>query len=192
LFPIKGVELGFATDIWALGATLSDVRHGIMPFFLRSHCQHDYCKRIEEVLGPLPAPYRSLMRNHDGVQHEGTQYNPIDQPISMTPEEWLKKQDLRLRRFGHTDPHEAQIMEPDAVQEAPPPDALHLLDLLRKIFKYNPHDRFTIAQVKAHPWFRDYFPEAKEANIQEDIATLDGQGHYSRKSRDRGYFRRER
>lgn len=190
--PTESVRLGFAIDIWALGATLCEVRQGSIPFELFSHDQLGYCKRLEEVLGPLPEPYRSVMRLNPAVREAGTMYAFDDQPISMTPEELDRRRRRRIRDFGYKDilwqvvvePHDPEMEKEDCPDlgykhHTTPSEAVALHGLLQQIFKYNPFDRLTIAQVKAHPWFLGYCPQPKKKGIVHGDAKPDGSGHQS-------------
>ncbi|KAK4154916.1 kinase-like domain-containing protein [Chaetomidium leptoderma] len=61
-------DLGFHTDIWALGVAIAKVRCGFTPF---ADEQHDTLLeglgKMECVMGPMPEPYRSIWNKWGGV-----------------------------------------------------------------------------------------------------------------------------
>ncbi len=54
--------IGFPTDLWALAASLCEVRRGFTPFASAagSHGPPDAVEMMETTLGPMPDPYRTV------------------------------------------------------------------------------------------------------------------------------------
>lgn len=188
---IPGVlRLGFPADIWALGATLCEVRQGSIPFELLSHDQIGYCQRLEEVLGLLPEPYRCFMRLNPWVRQQGLWWNDLDKPISMKPEELNWRREKRRENFGYKDVLQQVVVEPRGkwVWREGTPDFGHnrhigtleardLHNLLVGIFKYDPAERPTIAQIRDHSWFLSFCPAPRRNRVHEDGIKTEGPGH---------------
>jgi serine/threonine protein kinase len=62
-----GHDLGFHTDICALGVALAKVRCGFVPFAEEYNSFHDGVVKMEWVMGPMPNPYRILWKDWGGL-----------------------------------------------------------------------------------------------------------------------------
>jgi serine/threonine protein kinase len=189
-------SFGFATDIWALGCTICEVRQGSTPFFTRA--LFDAVQSIEYDLGPLPEPYRSLWL--EGCQQlppdERTPAGiPLTDPVTTDPEVY---QQIRttMTEDGYTtqlervlrEEHRMALMwrEGDVLRpnETLSPDgtlkwrewqlstkeADQLLDLLSRIIKYAPDERLTSAEIQVHPWVANCISRTSHEDKSIDAA----------------------
>jgi serine/threonine protein kinase len=78
-----GRNLGFHTDVWALGVTIAKVRWGMLPFALDGH-DHDTIlkgvRQMERIMGSMPQPYRTAWKDRGGefVNCRDQQGNPLN------------------------------------------------------------------------------------------------------------------
>lgn len=181
-------NLGFAADIWALGTTLCEVRQGCTPW---DHQNTDrWVKRLEEILGPLPEPYRTT---YIESSYKNT-WVPTP-PKEIPPTEnltWSADGPQQFRKHGYSSWLERQVrmqstmtlrinegedlankknqevLEHDlrykrVVYETPAKEADQLLDLLNKTFRYHPKDRISVDEVLQHPWMTLDFARRSQA-----------------------------
>lgn len=185
----------FATDIWALGVAICEVRKGSSPF-LDGHMVR-IVGRWEELLGPLPEPYRSVWTRHYGESREDTQVPTSSIPMEhyvtdahKATESIRKHCQTRYNQATSLDEfvrREKKLLLPMADWEdlsdkpnqrvvrrglkevtftTPPEEADQLCDLLSRIFKYSQKERLPLAEIMAHPWFDGRF-SAEEINNAE-------------------------
>ncbi|KAJ9150938.1 Kinase-like protein [Coniochaeta hoffmannii] len=176
----SGNDKGFATDIWALGATICEVRQGSLPFDEGSMIE--WAQSLEDLLGPLPEPYRSVWVER-GIKPSRNARPaseiPPTEPVSMTPKMLVSLRNERLEDEGYASRLEAvvrnkngflrqlqagEVLRPNEKDDGdgwkriehqtPPEEADQLVDLLVKIFKYDPAERLSAAEVLAHPWLQ--------------------------------------
>lgn len=189
------VKLGFATDVWALGATICEVRQGRTPFFNAD--EDDYVRRLEDIIGVLPEPYRSAACKDPRIDTSSC-LPDNNSPATMSLEKLDQLKEIRFEKFGYKDALEQIVRDSKefAVQmqdgedltdkpnqraagngykwimyQTPQEEADKVLDLLRRIFKYSQTERLTIHEVMAHPWFAGYFDTAA---ITEEPETTEG------------------
>ncbi|KAL2015400.1 hypothetical protein VTK56DRAFT_5538 [Thermocarpiscus australiensis] len=97
--------LGFHTDIWALGCTITKVRLGFMPFAGEADDVLSAVKKMESIMGPMPYPYRSVWKNWDGefvnCQRKGEQDDQAvsweDETVCATLDNQMQEQIRRSR-----------------------------------------------------------------------------------------------
>lgn len=177
---LKGYEKGFGTDIWALGVSIGEIRQGSVLF--DEYSMVEYTQSLEELLGPLPEPYRSVWIERGyrprGVHRPASEIPPTE-PVSMTQKSLLSRLKENLEENGYATflervvrnkngflrtIQEGEILrenETDAGDgwkrieyQTPPKEADQLVDLLTKIFKWNPAERLSASEVLAHPWLQ--------------------------------------
>ncbi|OIW26344.1 kinase-like protein [Coniochaeta ligniaria NRRL 30616] len=177
ILPNKTATLSFGVDIWALGQTIGEIRlgHGILGDFAVS----DYFRSMEDILGPLPEPYRTIYFER-GYQRPScppaSELSPTD-PVTMKAEEMAKNRKQRLEREGFegylesivrsakgygTSMQPGEVLGPDerdvgfgckwVTRDVPQQEADQLLDLFTKIIKYDPAERLSASDILAHPW----------------------------------------
>jgi serine/threonine protein kinase len=184
---LKGHELGRDADIWALGATILEIRQGETPCSESSVSEYVRC--LEQLLGPLPEPYRSVWieKGYKGRTELPALELPLSAHVSMLPEyftqlreDWLKNHgydnylEIAIRNessFG-TRMKKGEVLRPNerdngdgwkwVTYQTPLEEASELIDLLTKIFKYSPGDRLTATEVLAHPWLNHNMSEKVE------------------------------
>lgn len=180
MFLDKCYALGFGSDLWALGCTISQVRVGCEPFF---DIGDFWCllRRWETFNGPLPEPYRSSLAEEFEISAD------LDQYVGTDLEEIEEGKKEYLRRTGVTcSLHNMLLIEhrfyvPLQAGEEPPPtppptsstrgywdpkpghkivavemsrlEASQLMDLFRKIFAWKPSDRGSAAEILDLPCF---------------------------------------
>jgi serine/threonine protein kinase len=181
-------DLGFGSDLWALGCTICQVRVGSEPFFDIGDIWH-LMKYWENLNGPLPEPYRSsLVAEEDlDIPEDGGQY------VSTDLEDMEELEQEHLRRTGVTGSlHNILLVErrfqvPLQEGEEPSPspprtsstrgrmhaepghkivavemsrrEASQLMDLFKRIFTWKPSDRIPAAEILSLPCFANYCNE---------------------------------
>ncbi|KAB5513586.1 kinase-like domain-containing protein [Coniochaeta sp. 2T2.1] len=184
--------LSFGADVWALGNTIAEIRLGAPVMFEGGI--YDYLENLEDMLGPLPEPFRSAWielrtRMDPGVRSASEL--PLTEPLTMTTESMASYREERLKYKGYEDLLETLVRKQSGHGRVVPTDTAFslatnerydgnghiwtdrtlskeeadlLLDLLQKIFKYDPAERCSAADVVAHPWFdyEDYAPVLDE------------------------------
>ncbi|KAB5533528.1 kinase-like domain-containing protein [Coniochaeta sp. 2T2.1] len=152
--------LFYGADLWALGNTIAEIRLGAPLMF--DGGIYDYLENLEDMLGPLPEPFRSAWielstRMDPGVRSASEL--PLTEPLTMTTEAMAAYREERLKYKGYEGLYDGNghIWTDRTLSKE---EADLLLDLLQKIFKYNPAERCSAADVVAHPWFdyEDYVP----------------------------------
>lgn len=179
---LRGHALGFGADVWALGATFCEAIKGLTPF--SDDGVLEYTKVLEDMLGPLPEPYRTTWIEwgcKPRAELPPAAEIPLTEPVTMTPSRLVDIYEERIRDFGYAsfldrilrpktgfyremvEGESAATLAPWETDngdgwkhiqfQTPPEEADQLLDLLNKVFKYQPNERLTAADVLAHPWF---------------------------------------
>lgn len=169
-------DLGFASDVWALGCTLFEVRQGACPF--GNGDVWSLMPHWEDLSGPMPEPFRSSLADDAEVVPEDPQ-----QWVSVVQEErddWTRQHRLpsgissALLCSLST---EIQYVVPLAEGEESPPQQGYgiwcepgnkvlsvsisqkeislLFDLAKRIFSWAPQDRLQAAHILQHDWLQD-------------------------------------
>lgn len=180
MFLDKCYALGFGSDLWALGCTISQVRVGCEPFF---DIGDFWCllRRWETFNGPLPEPYRSSLAEEFEISAD------LDQYVGTDLEEIEEGKKEYLRRTGVTCSLHNMLLiehrfyvplqEGEEPPATPPPttstrgywdpkpghkivavemsrlEASQIMDLFRKIFAWKPSDRGSAAEILDLPCF---------------------------------------
>ena len=174
--------LGYGADIWALASIVCELRMGRT--LLPEYGTYDYVQMLEVMLGPLPEPHRSgfIAEFKKGWKQAGPSPGsdvPLGDPVT------LKTESLeRYRQETHDEGYETKLekliredhgygtgMEPGEVlgpnerddgggckwvtRIIPTQEADQLVDLLTKMFTYDPAKRLPAAEVLTHPWFQE-------------------------------------
>lgn len=185
-FLDKCGDLGFGSDLWALGCTICYVRAGCEPFFDIGDIWF-LMKHWENLNGPLPEPYRSSLAEEFEIPEDLEEY------VSTDAEEREEATQEYLRRTGVTSSlhnillieqrFSVPLQEGEELSPPPPPtsstrgemlsepghkivavemsrrEASQLMDLFKKIFAWQPSDRISAAEILDLPWFAAYREE---------------------------------
>lgn len=185
-FLDKCGDLGFGSDLWALGCTICHVRVGCQPFF---DIGDIWCllKRWENLNGPLPEPYRSSLAESFEIPENPAQYVSTDlEEMEEEKQEYLMRTGVTTclhnillveRRF------QVPLQEGEEPASPPPPtsstrgqllvepghkiiavemsrdEASQLMGLFRKTFAWQPSDRISAAEILSLPCFAAYREE---------------------------------
>lgn len=200
-FIDKCGDLGFSSDLWALGCTICHVRVGSDPFFDVGDIWY-LMSYWENLNGPLPEPYRSSLAEDFEVPED------LDQYVSTDLEEMEELKQEYLRRTGVTGSlHNILLIErrfhvllQEGEEPSPPPpptsstrgqmreepghkivavemsrrEASQLLDLLKQTFAWQPSDRIPAAEILSLPWFAAYHEEEKQVSGSQPGAAVAG------------------
>jgi serine/threonine-protein kinase SRPK3 len=101
----RDYAFGYATDIWSLGIAICEVRVGTAPF-IDDAGPESAVRAFEQVLGPLPEPYRSVWieRGWSGgdLDLPPAAEIPLDEPVSTTSLAIEERTERALRDSGCT------------------------------------------------------------------------------------------
>lgn len=170
-------DLGFASDVWALGCTLFEVRQGSCPF--GSGDIWSLMPHWEDLSGPMPEPFRSSLADDAEVPEDPQQWASIDEEEK---EDWNRQHMLPsgissalLQSLSTEIQYLAPLAEGE-VAPTPPPQGYDiwcapgnkvlcvsisqeetslLFDLAKKIFCWAPEDRLQAAHILQHAWLQD-------------------------------------
>ncbi|KAI0079307.1 kinase-like protein [Panus rudis PR-1116 ss-1] len=141
-------RVSLATDIWALGCALFEIRAGrplFEPFFANDL---DILRQTVETLGKLPDPWWSSFQGRNAWFEEDGE--PKSGKARKTSIEAL------LREIGTRDDlavgYEGPMIE-KAGTRLDEEEVVLLGDLLGKMLRYRPEERIQIREVLEHPWF---------------------------------------
>jgi serine/threonine protein kinase len=186
---LKCQSTGFGADVWSLAACFCKIRQGDTPFDDNLVC--GYVERLEDILGPLPEPYRSAW--FENGHAFGEPLLSTDEPVSMTTEEaenmkarryeWKRYRDF-LERFVY-DKTQFARMDPDGGPgddgdgliwyewQTPADEAALLLDLVRKVLKYDASERLSVNEIMEHDWFAGIFTPIGGGKGEQDDCEME-------------------
>ncbi|KAI9669177.1 MAG: dual specificity protein kinase kns1 [Trizodia sp. TS-e1964] len=160
---ILGLGWSFPCDIWSIGCILVEFFTGDALF--QTHDNLEHLAMMESVCNGKIDPKLIRQTNHAG-RHGGTNpaakyfvKNRLDYPNSET---------------AKTSKRYVKCMK-KLTEIIPPTGAFNrqFLDLLRKIFLYDPKQRITAKQALQHPWFKESIPddgtEAAKIRVQRQL-----------------------
>lgn len=190
-FIDKCGDLGFGSDLWALGCTMFHVRVGTEPFFDVGDFWH-LMKHWEYTNGPLPEPYRSSLAEDFEVPENPEEYVASD----LDEREELKQEYLRRTGVNHF-LHNTLLIErrfqvplQESEEPSPPPprtsstrgrilpkaghkvvavemsrrEASQLMGFFKSIFAWHPSDRPSAAEILSLPVFAAYRKEDEQTS----------------------------
>ncbi|KAI3320449.1 kinase-like protein [Xylariaceae sp. AK1471] len=179
----------FPSDVWSLACTLFEIRVG-RRLFSRVEEEQDYVLALEEMLGPLPQPYRTVYINQRKKHKETVGdawwgHIPSDGPtngedgqleLASDPESFSilrEHMEETGERLGYTDRFRILIAKKEEEEEyyearLPKPECMPsdrevrvLAHLLSKIIKWDPEERISLDTVLKHGWFTDRESQAE-------------------------------
>lgn len=171
---------GLASDIWALGCSIFEIRSGLQPF--EASDLWELLGDLEDLNGPMPEPYRSALANLEGdVPEDASEWVCLDEDARK------RRERQNMKRTGVPGTlHSMLLLEQRCTvplaegegQPPPPPrgrgtrgspmalpgrkvvayemserEALELMDLFKKIFAWKPENRTGVAEILSHAWF---------------------------------------
>ncbi|OIW26337.1 kinase-like protein [Coniochaeta ligniaria NRRL 30616] len=182
-----GLGFGCATDIWALATSIFEVRHRGLLVNHISESMATSC--LEEMLGPLPEPFRSawFSKGLHSSWNTGDTRDPSEIPLSefvawpgehrgYSLESLVRKSTRLLSRLTPGEDLSKRPGQEDAGDgyckwleyQIPEDEADQLIDLLSGIIKYSPAERLSLKEVMAHPWFSGRFASSEIEDVDMD------------------------
>lgn len=172
-----GWDVSFYSDIWALGCVIYEMRRGYHMFY-ESILNPPFVtvEQIAEILGSVPSSWNHLRFNEKGyVDQDGCRspsFYPAmppyplhkqvdlieDKQISPPNVNGLKESNAGTRNICLIECPFTQWLARAPMKEDIAPlqisveESLRLIDLLRKIFTYQPEDRISLGEITTHPW----------------------------------------
>lgn len=153
-------DVGFASDVWALGCLLFEIRAGRRLFDSFFADPDLIFREIVLTLGKLPDRWwgtweaRERWFTPDGAPILETPPGAARPPVDATEVTSLRKQ---LRSVGTEDSPSGVddgIMFEKAGTRIEEEEVELLGDLLEKMLRFEPERRITLEEVKEHPWFK--------------------------------------
>lgn len=146
-------EFGMASDLWALGCTIFEIRTGRVLFscFNPNDVDNVFFK-IVQLLGILPEPWWS-----EGWKARSTYFKTeADENGRFVVEEkiCLGKEKSLLEAITRGVLYSRNQDAPYASDEICPEEAELLADLLEKLLRYSPEERISAKEALDHPWFK--------------------------------------
>ncbi|KAG8164297.1 hypothetical protein KVR01_006215 [Diaporthe batatas] len=196
-FIDKCGDLGFGSDLWALGCTICEIRVGCEPFFDVGDIWH-LMKYWENLNGPLPEPYRSSLAEDLEIPEDPEQY------VSTDSEEIEELAQEHLRRTGVTGSlHNILLVERrfqvplrEGEEPSPPPpptsstrgrmqvisghkivaaemtrrEASELMELFKRIFAWKASERISASEILDLPYFAACRAETEGASESQQMS----------------------
>ncbi|WBW72188.1 dual specificity protein kinase Lkh1 [Schizosaccharomyces osmophilus] len=138
---ILGVGWSYPCDIWSLGCIIVELFTGQALF--QTHEDNEHLAMMEKVIGPFS--YDSISRGSRSTQKFFRTNGSIKYPMSNTPKKsiaYVESLQSLDQLFSSTTSSGITL----------------LLDLLRKIFVYDPAKRITAKEALWHPFFSNALP----------------------------------
>lgn len=133
---IMGMGWSYPCDIWSIACILIQLYTGDALF--QTHENREHLAMMEKVLGPFPEYFIDKADRHSMKYfHNGQIVFPAEEVTSPYERE---KQMVYLKRMRRLEEYVA-------------PEDYQLLDLLYKLFEYDPHKRITAREAMNHPFF---------------------------------------
>jgi len=142
---ILGLGWSFPCDIWSIGCILVEFYTGDALF--QTHDNLEHLAMMEAVVNAKLDPHLIQQVNKMSTRSNG---NPASKYFKRLKLDYPTQDTTRAsRRFV-----KAMKTLPEIIVGNTPFNR-HFLDLLRKIFVYDPADRITAKQALQHPWFKE-------------------------------------
>lgn len=136
--------ISVASDLWALGCTLFEIRTGRKLFGVFVDEDDELLALIVAILGKLPEPWWSttwLNRRTLYPDGAGDDYSP--------QETWPKSlEDTAIWGHAFVDIRKHDVVDPITQEEVEV-----FVDLLKGLFNYDPEQRVSASEALKHPWF---------------------------------------
>ncbi|KAL2845915.1 kinase-like domain-containing protein [Aspergillus pseudoustus] len=157
---LESGKCGFASDIWALAATMFEIRFGMRLFELFDNDPDDYLVCLVDMFGAMPEPWWSTTwRNRRSAYTD--ELDPEDGRPVLVHEECAGNRKTLLglmpsevMHFFYND------TDPNITVEVSEREMVLFEDLLKGMMRWRPEDRLSAEEVLKHPWFR--IEEAEE------------------------------
>ncbi|KAI0129007.1 kinase-like domain-containing protein, partial [Xylariales sp. AK1849] len=161
---------GPASDIWALGSTIAEVRAGrnLFGVGMFGGGEESYVRDLEYFFGPLPEPYRGIWEKRQRAvlgdnaitsgNPTGDAYSSISGTLPATYQERIEAVLSKEKEWFNfiTDVNGKQIVDAKPVRlshRIPEGEVAALGDLLRKMLRYDPDKRLDTSGILSHEWF---------------------------------------
>lgn len=140
--------VGPASDLWALGCTLFEIRQQI-PLFYMINDPDELLAEIVQFFGKFPhVLWEKWEARADCFREDGTL-------LKRPSDEWSLEVSLsKPRKIFLSVLHGGDPNAPLKTLETSEKEQRHLADLLYKVFRYDPEARLGVDEVLEHEWFK--------------------------------------
>jgi serine/threonine protein kinase len=159
-------KCGVASDIWALAATLFEIRTGYKLFSLCMNEVDDYLDLLVELLGPMPEPWWSTTWETRRVYWRD-EADADGRAISATKR--IVQSDFNILDQMRGNVLHFFMGEGQGWVRFPVPEEEKPIfeDLLKMMLRWKPEDRPSAEEVLKHPWFALEEEEVVQMEVED-------------------------
>ena len=146
-------EVGIGSDIWALGCTLFEIRLGRKLFNMMDDDPDEHLAEMASVIGKFPEPWWSTTwkRRKELFQDDVDGNGAVMELHNYEPGKFARCLDDCIGD-GHAFNDKFELMNKNTPLSEN--EVGLLLDLLERLFKYDPKERISAKEVLEHAWFQ--------------------------------------